>query len=247
MLKKVTERVYYMDYENTQRPVIGLVIGNNSCLVIDGGSSKEHFNEFKRYVEKMDIPPLKYLALTHSHENHVAGAVSSGLINIVNGMTNEKLKNKSYVDNNIFISDIIYDEFLKIDLGGIVVELERIPSDHTRDCSIIYIPSEKIVFLGDALYSNKKHKNLCYTNELMIPLLKELQCYEASSYIPAHSMVFNYDEFLSYSNKMITIAKSTKDLVSFEEAEKKVKEKLNLEIDSYDKELILAFLAGNKN
>ena len=147
----------------------------------------------------------------------------------------------------IFLWIIQDDEFLKVDLGGIVVELERIPSDHTRDCSIIYIPSEKIVFLGDALYSNKKHEKLCYTNELMIPLLKELQCYEASFYIPAHSAVFDYDGFLSYSNKMIAVAKSTKDLVDYEEAKKKVEEKLNVEINSYDKELILAFLAGNKN
>ena len=194
MFKKITERVYYMDYENGDKPVIGLVIGNNSSLVIDGGSSKEQFEKFKLNVDKLNIAPLKYLVLTHSHENHVLGAVDSKFINVVNGMTNEKLKVKSYVDNDKFTPDIIYDEFLKIDLGGIVVELERIPSDHTRDCSIVHIPSEKVVFLGDALYSNRKYEKLCYTNELMVPLLKELQCYEAEYYIPAHSKTFNYQE-----------------------------------------------------
>ncbi|MGL5067280.1 MAG: MBL fold metallo-hydrolase [Sarcina sp.] len=247
MLKKITERVYYMNYKNEDKPVVGLVIGDNSNLIIDGGSSKDEFEKFKEHIKEMNIAPLKYLVLTHSHENHVVGAIGSELINVVNGMTSEKLKSRLYVDNEVFTPDIIYDEFLKIDLGGIVVELERIPSDHTRDCSIVHIPSEKVVFLGDALHSNRKFDKLCYTNELMIPLLKELQCYEAEYYIPSHSDTFDYQEFLLYSTRIISIAKIIKDLSDFEEAKNKVVDKLKIEIDSNIEELILAFLHGNNN
>ncbi|MGL4451881.1 MAG: MBL fold metallo-hydrolase [Sarcina sp.] len=242
MLKKITERVYYMDYEGSEKPVLGLVIGDNSSLMIDGGASKEHFKEFKSFVEKMDIPALKYLVLTHSHENHMLGAVGTNLINVVNGMTNEKLKTKSYIDNKSFNADIIYDEFLKIDLGNIIVELERIPSDHTRDCSIVHIPSAKTVFLGDALYSNKNYKKLCYTNELMVPLLKELQCYEADYYIPAHSGIYNFNEFLEYSNKIISVAKIIKDSKDLELVKEKVTTRLGIELDDYIQDLINAFL-----
>lgn len=246
MLKKITEKVYYMDYIEGDRPVLGLVIGENSSLIIDGGASKEHFEEFKGLVEKMNISNLKYLVLTHSHENHMLGAVGANLINIINGMTNEKLKAKPYINSKSFNADIIYDEFLKIDLGNIVVELERIPSDHTRDCSIVHIPSAKTVFLGDALYSNKKHKKLCYTNELMVPLLKELQCYEADYYIPSHSEIYNSDEFLAYSNRIIAIAKIIKDLNNLEAAKEKIVAKLGIEIDDYVENLITAFLNEEK-
>ena len=242
MLKKITERVYYMDYEGSKKPVIGLVIGDNSSLVIDGGASKEHFEEFKSLVDKMDIAPLKYLVLTHSHENHVLGALGHNLINVINGMTNEKLKSRSYINKEVFNADIVYDEFLKIDLGNMIVELERIPSDHTRDCSVVHIPSAKTVFLGDALYSNKKRKKLCYTREFMVPLLKELQCYEADLYIPSHSESFNSEEFLNYSNKLIAIAKATKDTDDLDIIKEKIKKSLNIEIDDYIESLILAFL-----
>ena len=241
MLKKITERVYYMDYEGTKKPVIGLVIGDNSSLVIDGGASKEHFEEFKSFVNKMEIAPLKYLVLTHSHENHVLGALGHNLINVINGMTNEKLKSRSYINKEVFNADIVYDEFLKIDLGNMVVELERIPSDHTRDCSVVHIPSAKTIFLGDALYSNKKQEKLCYTREFMIPLLKELQCYEADYYIPSHSPILDFKEFLRYSNKIIAIAKIIKDSSELELAKEKIKENLNIEIDDYTEKLILAF------
>ncbi|MGL4654652.1 MAG: MBL fold metallo-hydrolase [Sarcina sp.] len=246
MLKKITENVYYMDYKDSNRPVLGLVIGNNSSLMIDGGASKEHFEEFKALISKMDIPSLKYLVLTHSHENHMLGARGANLINVINGMTNEKLKNKSYIDSELFNADIIYDEFLKIDLGNIVVELERIPSDHTRDCSIVHIPSAKTVFLGDALYSNKKHEKLCYTHELMIPLLKELQCYEADYYIPSHSEAFSSEDFIAYSKKIIAISKATKGIYDLEIAKEKVKSILNIEIDDSVEVIISAFLNGEK-
>ena len=241
MLKKITERVYYMDYEGTEKPVIGLVIGDNSSLVIDGGASKEHFEEFKSVANKMEIAPLKYLILTHSHKNHIVGAIGSNLINVVNGMTNEKLKKEAHMNNSRFNADIIYDEFLKIDLGNMIVELERIPSDHTRDCSIVHIPSAKTIFLGDALYSNKKQEKLCYTREFMIPLLKELQCYEADYYIPSHSPILDFKEFLRYSNKIISIAKVIKDSSELGLAKEKIKKILNIEIDDYTENLILAF------
>lgn len=242
MLNKLTDRVYYMQYDNEKnRSIIGLVVGDDSSLVIDGGSSKAQADEFIKLIKNMDIPPLRYLALTHGHENHVVGAYEWNLINVLNGMTNEKIKKYNFEKE--IKADIIYDEFLKVDLGNVVVELERIPSDHSRDCSIVHIPSEKIVFLGDILYSNRKEKEKCYTNELMIPLLKELQCYEADYYIPSHDSIIDNAKFSTHSELVIKVAKCTKNTNDFDVALAKAKEKVAItpEIEEY----IHAFLRGN--
>lgn len=280
MLIKITDRVYYMNYkESGDRPILGLVIGDDSSLVIDGGNSKAHAEEFLSYVSKMDIPPLKYLAITHCHWDHIFGAKTMNLINVVNGMTNEKLKymkTLTWSDEDILrrvqngeeiefsrenikielpnserkvdiiSSDIIYDEFLKIDLGGIIVEIERIPCDHSKDCSVVYIPSEEVVFVGDALYLNMHNSEWSYSNEMLIPMLKELQCYEANYYIPAHHAIYNNKEFNDYSNRLISIGKAVKDSISFEEARKKCVEKIGAEISNEDEENIKAFINGNK-
>lgn len=93
MLNKITDRVYYMDYvQQGDRPVLGLVIGDKYSLVIDGGNSKVHAEEFLGYVSKLDIPPLKYLVLTHWHWDHIVGMETMNLINIVSEKSNEKLK-----------------------------------------------------------------------------------------------------------------------------------------------------------
>lgn len=280
LLKKITDRVYYMDYkESGDRPVLGLVIGDDNSLVIDGGNSKAHAEEFLSYIKKMDIPPLKYLTITHCHWDHIFGAKTMNLINIVNGMTNEKLKHMETLNwtdedilqrvkngeeiefsrenikiefpNNdrevdIIKSDIIYDEFLKIDLGGIIVEIERIPCDHSKDCSVVYIPSEKVAFIGDSLYLNMHNGDWSYSNEMLIPMLKELQCYEADYYIPAHHPVYDNKEFNVYSNKLIKMGKAIKDSSSLEEAKKRYIDKTGLEILAEDEENIVAFVNGNK-
>ena len=245
MLKKITDRVYYMNYDNEKKhSLIGLIIGDKFSLIVDAGSSKEQSLEFLNIIEKMDIPSLKYLALTHSHDNHVLGAINFDLINIVNGMTSDKLKRNSKNESSLF-SHIIYDEFLKVDLGGIVVELERIPSDHSRDCSIINIPTEKVVFLGDILYSNRKYVEPCFSKDLMIPLLKELQCYEADYYIASHNDVYSNESFMEYSKFLINIGKAVKENNDFNDIKNKIAPNESFNTDTLDM-YIKAFILGNK-
>lgn len=245
MLKKLTNKIYYMNYNKQNNySIIGLIIGENSSMIVDSGSSKEQMNQFLKYIENIDMPKLKYLVLTHSHNNHIAGATELNLVNIVNGVTNEKIKQKFLKHNLNINTDIIYDEFLKIDLGDLIVELERIPSDHAKDCSIVNIPSEKIVFLGDSLYSNNNYKEETFTVEFMIPLLKELQCYEADQYIASHGPIYSSEEFLNYSEKVIKIGKISKKEKDFDSIIEKAKEKyiIDEDIERY----INAFLNGKK-
>lgn len=105
MLNKVSERVYYMDCVHSgDRPVLGLVVGDECSLVIDGGNSKAHAQEFLSYVKELDIPPLKYLVLTHWHWDHVFGIETMNLINIVHKNSNVKLdwmRNLEWTDKAI--------------------------------------------------------------------------------------------------------------------------------------------------
>lgn len=46
--------------------------------------------------------------------------------------------------------DILFREELKISLGGVTCILEKLTTPHSNDCTAVYIPEERIVFLGDA-------------------------------------------------------------------------------------------------
>lgn len=142
MLNKVSERVYYMDYvQQGDRPVLGLVVGDDCCLVIDGGNSKEHAKEFLSYVNELDVPPLKYLLLTHWHWDHVWGIETMNLINIVHKDSNKKLDWMRDLD----WTDKAINERVKSGEEIAFCE-EHIKIEHPSNEREISIPKSHIVF-----------------------------------------------------------------------------------------------------
>jgi len=92
MLKKLTERIYYMPHsKETDRPVLGLICGDKYSLVVDAGNSPAHAKEFMEAVSKLDIAPVKYLAITHWHWDHVFGIETMKLITLCHIKTRERL------------------------------------------------------------------------------------------------------------------------------------------------------------
>lgn len=60
-------------------------------------------------------------------------------------------------------SDISYNGDMEIDLGDIVVELHYIVSPHSEDCICIFIPQERVLFIGDAV--GVDYYNNCYLDK----------------------------------------------------------------------------------
>lgn len=53
--------------------------------------------------------------------------------------------------------DVVYHGRLTLDLGGVHAQLMHLENSHADDCSIIYIPEEKLVFLGDITCDDLHH------------------------------------------------------------------------------------------
>jgi len=73
-------------------------------------------------------------------------------------------------------ADIVFEDELELDLGGITCEIKRIGGPHSEDSVIYYIPEEKTVFLGDCTYEDLYDGNLFYRDKLktLIDYLKTL-------------------------------------------------------------------------
>lgn len=92
MLEKLSDRIYYMPNDSrTDRPALGLVCGDKYSLAVDCGNSPAHAHEFMKNVSQLDVPPVKYAAITHWHWDHVFGIDAANLITICHYKTKEKL------------------------------------------------------------------------------------------------------------------------------------------------------------
>ncbi|MGC7872629.1 MBL fold metallo-hydrolase [Desulfosporosinus sp. SYSU MS00001] len=70
-------------------------------------------------------------------------------------------------------SDISYDGTMEIDLGDIVAELHPIVSPHSEDCTCIFVPQERVLFIGDAVgvdYYNNCYLDKSKLNSLLIAI-----------------------------------------------------------------------------
>lgn len=112
MLNKLSDTIYYLSNEDDrERPTLGLVCGDRYSLIIDSGNSPQHAKDFLLEIESLNVPPVKYVVITHAHWDHFLGMNEIDATVIVNSLTNETLKKwqsysfddnslQTYVDNN---------------------------------------------------------------------------------------------------------------------------------------------------
>jgi glyoxylase-like metal-dependent hydrolase (beta-lactamase superfamily II) len=212
-VRKITDRIYYTEgFSETDRPVLGLILGANRTLMVDAGNSPRHALEFLQVVNAQRLPVPDFVAITHAHCDHIFGIQTLKRPTFANQLTRNRIRELQQLDWNtpairervaqgreysitqymldieypgrrehfIQAPDIVYDRMLELDLGGLHCLMETIGGDHAPDSSILYIPEEQVMFLGDCLY-------LCHVNEETVqPLFKKLLSYDATIYVDSH-------------------------------------------------------------
>ncbi len=111
-------------------------------------------------------------------------------------------------------ASIEFEKELYIDLGGISVRLIHISGPHSRDSVVLYVPEERILFLGDShgkdLYTYPWHFDINEEDKFMeeiekIPYdliekeryMEELKSLDFSIAIPGHSESIGREELFS--------------------------------------------------
>lgn len=104
--------------------------------------------------------------------------------------------------------NVIFEHTLTIDLGNKVCLIERIKSTHTDDSTIIYIPDEKVVFLGDAAYCTTTNSLFHFKQSLLLPMIKDIQKYDAEMFLLGHESICDTDEMNIYWGELITASRA---------------------------------------
>lgn len=254
MLNKFSETIYYMsNQDENDRPTLGLVCGDQYSLIIDCGNSTQHAKDFLLEIEKLNVPPVKYVVITHAHWDHFLGMNEFDATVIVNSQTNELVKvwqSYTFDDSSLqtysqtkLMSDkcieiiqteipnrdsfklnsphIIFEKTLTLDLGNKICVLEKINSTHSDDATIVYIPDEKVIFLGDCVYGTTKNSLFHYKQSLLLPMIEDVQKYNAESFLLGHESICDLEEMTTFwrdlkaASKVVTSSSLENALESF--------------------------------
>lgn len=248
ILHQLTEHIHWFTPDSaTDRPILGLVTGEHSSLMVDAGASVKHTNEFLEAVKQANLSPPDYCALTHWHWDHSFGAEALDIPLIAHKRTAENLATQARysfsnealderVEQGLEIAfcrdymklemtqeerftmqlhepDIIFEDTLNINLGSIGCELKHVAGDHADDSVVIYVPEDKVLFLGDAtyqcLYSNLPH----YSSQGVFDLVKKLSNYEVMYALESHTdELYSKESFCNYLKVLESFASLVRNI-----------------------------------
>lgn len=251
MLKQLTNRVYYLPhYSETDRPALGLICGDTYSVIIDSGNSPAHARDFLTLVDKMDIPPVKFVVLTHWHWDHIFGMKTMGFLTISHEETKKKLeylktlkwddasldarvetgeeiefcsvmiKREMPVRNHLElkIPEITFTDKIEMDLGGVRCVVEHVGGVHAQDSSIIYIPEEKVMFLGDCIYQDFYSGEWSYDLNELVVLVEKIKKYDVNCYVTGHQDPKTHEEMSAFFDDLTTIGEIVDNEISLDKA-----------------------------
>ena len=152
-LETITEHVAIdIDTQSKSRSCIigGVSLGKYS-IAIDSGDSVEVGTRLRQELEKHFKVPLKYLFLTHTHNDHRDGRDAFNDLTLIASQkcieTMPKRINFSKWKKELFDKEFIIKE------GDMSLEFHHV-GGHSYGFSIAYFPIEQVLFAGDLFFTS---------------------------------------------------------------------------------------------
>lgn len=98
-------------------------------------------------------------------------------------------------------ADIVFEEKLTVDLGGLQCELIRIGGTHSEDSVVVLVPEEKVLFLGDADGGDYYHNNGNYDKAKLAQMIQKLTTIDFSIAVLGHDCPQSKNELMQYLNE----------------------------------------------
>ncbi|MCF7688699.1 MAG: MBL fold metallo-hydrolase [Cephaloticoccus sp.] len=83
--------------------------------------------------------------------------------------------------------EIIIDDRLHLDLGGVECELRHVGGDHAPDSVVIHVIQDQLLFMGDCLCDTVYTLPRCMTRSRVLPLVDQLEDFAAEIHLDGHS------------------------------------------------------------
>lgn len=152
---------------------------------------------------------------------------------------------ENFEDIKITSPNLIFNNRLEIDLGGITCIIENVGGDHSEDSTVIYVKEDKVLFLGDCLFVDIYKDDWSYDVNKFSSLLDKIESYGADIYVESHCEPEDKESFLSYYNDIREIGNIVKEQNGvMDKINIKVEEKLNRDLTLNDHEVIKYFING---
>jgi glyoxylase-like metal-dependent hydrolase (beta-lactamase superfamily II) len=149
-------------------PNIGIVVGNRATLVVDTGIGARNGAIVVKQAEKLAKAQILYLTTTHFHPEHAMGeqAFPPRTVIIRPAVQQDEMNTHATELMDLFRSfsaqskelladvkmrppDIVFDQEIKLDLGGVTARLFWWGPAHTHGDEMIFVVEDSVLIPGD--------------------------------------------------------------------------------------------------
>jgi glyoxylase-like metal-dependent hydrolase (beta-lactamase superfamily II) len=154
-------------------PNSGVVIGDDGVIVIDAQATPAMAEDVIRHIRTVTDKPIKYVVLSHYHAVRVLGASAYEAREIIASQaTYEMIRERGKEDMASEIGrfprlfrgaeaipgltwpTMTFDRELTLWMGSLEVRLIHVGAGHTRGDTVVWLPSQKVLFSGDLVEFN---------------------------------------------------------------------------------------------
>ena len=164
---KLSDHAYAYTAEGD--PNTGIVIGDDSVMVIDTQATPVMAQDVIRRIREVTDKPIKYVTLSHYHAVRVLGASAYGAEHILASEDTRDLivergqfdkdseigrfprlfQNVESVPDGLTWPTITFRGKMTLWMGQLEVQLLQLGRGHTKGDTVVWLPQEKILFSGD--------------------------------------------------------------------------------------------------
>lgn len=248
---KITDRVYHF-----QRKSSGLnsaIIMKDYVIIIDAGQEPESGKYIVDKLRKITDKPVKYLVITHYHDDHIMSVPwfkKQGAVVIGHSETERILKEMGHklINNRIKLFgkrrpelkeilkdavidhlDLTFEKKMTIGRGKDRVELLYLGPARTPGDLFLWLPKEKILFTGDAINKSVQPIHYDYPNIAQwTAALSTALDIGAETYIAGHGKPFKSDTVREIINYYSDLRKGVKAYIDKGVPLEKIQEEFQL-------------------
>lgn len=228
-LNKLTEKIYFLEHDpDVDRPMLAYIKGDKLSLAIDAGYSSLHVQDFYEAIASNQFAKPDLTVITHWHYDHTFGMHAIKGVSIAHKKTNEFLRNqqemakdanymevlksedihfkKEYCGQeklNIVCSDLEYSDSITLHLGGVTAHIFHAVSPHSEDTTCIYVPEEKVLFLGDSTSEDFFNGGYMDRHKLN-SLIQMIQSVDCDYCVLSHGEPLRKEDLLGYLQSILS-------------------------------------------
>jgi cyclase len=204
----------------------GFVVGERGVLVIDAHINGAMAREIQAAVRRVTQKPILYLVNTNYHGDHTFGnyAFPADTLIVAQRRTAERMHDFEqekafllqtvnndptvYADAELRLPDIVFGDYLRLDLGGRVVELYHFGPGNTPGDTVVYVPEARVAWTGNLVVGEGSIPFLIEggAQAYLGTIAQFAQALEVETIVPGHGTMTSgriFDRYLGYLSNLI--------------------------------------------